>query len=485
MKRRTVLALVAAITASAGVAACQGFKEAFTAHVDVVAKAGSQELTVSQLAKLLAGVQVPVTPDIAKAIANIWMDFQLLGQAAAANDTLNQPKVVDDALWGLIAQQRFGKFHDQLVKTYPGLDTIGTAADYAKGEFLAAQHILFLVAPTSTPAQKDSIHRQASMVRAEVTSANFARMAKEYSGDPGSKDRGGQLDVFTKGQMVAPFQAAVLALQPGQISPLVQTQYGYHIIRRNSYDEVKAEFVRAASGPAIQKADSAWMAGLDAAANIKIVPTAASTVKNVVPDLEGHTKDKTVLATWTGGDFTVARLVKWLEAAPQKEQLAEQVRAAPDSSIVTLLRQVLRTELLLRAADSAKVVLDSAEMASIRATYSAAVVNLWNKLGVSPTLLADSGKTPTARQRVAAGIVDGFLDRLMHQQAQFVPIAPPMEKVMREKYGAKLSTAGLERAVEATRQAKAASDSARAKSRPPTEVPIGGAPPTPAKPGPR
>ena len=278
---------------------------------------------------------------------------------------------------------------------------------------------------------------------------------------------------------------ALPIFKPGQISGLVQTQFGWHIIRRNTFEEVKDEYARMASGPAVAKADSIWIAGQEAAASIKIMPTAASTVKNVVPDLEGHASDKTVLATWVGGDFTVARLVRWLDAAPQKEQLAQQVRAAADSSIDQLLRQVLRTELLLRAADSAKVVLDSAEMAEVRKNYTDAVVNVWTKLGVSPTLLADSGKTAAARQKVAASIVDGFLERLMKQQAQFVPIAPPMEKVMRGKYGAKLSTAGLERAVAEIKKDKEAADSARAKSRPPTEVPIGGAPAKPAKPGPR
>src|SRR5664279_896018 len=140
MKRRTVLALTAALTLSFGVAACQGLKDALTAHVNVAAKAGSQELTVDQLSKLLTGVQVPLTADIAKAIANIWVDYQLLGEAAAKNDTLNDPKLVDDALWAFLAQQRVGKYHEQIVKTY-NVPTSAGPTEYAKGEYMAAQHI--------------------------------------------------------------------------------------------------------------------------------------------------------------------------------------------------------------------------------------------------------------------------------------------------------------------------------------------------------
>jgi hypothetical protein len=482
MKRRTTLALATAITAATTLAACQGFKEAFTAHVDVAAKAGTQELTVEQLAKLLGGVQVPVTTDIAKAIANIWVDYQLLGQAAAHNDTLNQAKLVDDALFAYLAQERVTKFHDQLVKGYPGLDTLGNEAEYKKGDLLAAQHILFSADDPQNfaklaPAQKEEIHRLALSVRPKVTSANFSQMATQYSKDAGSKVNGGSLHIFPKGRMVKPFQDALSALAPGQISGVVTTEYGYHIIRRYTYAEVKEEFSRATSGPAIKRADSTWMAGLEAAGKFKVMPNAATTVKNMVTDLDAHARDNTVLATWVGGDFTVARLVKWLAAAPQKEQMAENIRQRPDTEVVGMIKQVVNNELVLRAADSAKVILDSAEMAGIRQNYSKAVVNLWTQLGITPTILADSGKTVAAREKVAAAMVDQFVDRLMHQQAQFVAVAPPMENVMREKFGSKLSTAGLERAADLAKKQKAAADSARAKGRPPTEVPIGGAPP--------
>ena len=70
---------------------------------------------------------------------------------------------------------------------------------------------------------------------------DFAALAREFSTDPGSKNRGGDLGWFGRGMMVKPFEEAAFALKPGEVSPVIESQFGFHVIkmdeRRTSKDE--------------------------------------------------------------------------------------------------------------------------------------------------------------------------------------------------------------------------------------------------------
>jgi peptidyl-prolyl cis-trans isomerase D len=453
--------------------ACEGFKKAMGAHADVVAKAGSQELTVERLSALLGQAKVPVTSDIAKAITNIWVDYQLLGTAAAHDDSLSEPKLVDNALWPIIAQMRAGKWHDVVVKSFH-IDTTGAEAKFNNGEVLAAHHILFMVPQTATPAQTDSIRKVAEGVRAQVTPSNFNAMASKYTQEPGGAQRGGDLGVFPKGAMVPQFEQAVEALKPGQVSPLVKTQFGFHIIRRSTYSEVAPEVASRLNGPALQSADSVYITKLETAGNIQFKPNAVATIKEAAKDLDAHRADKTVIATSKAGDFTVARLTRWLEAFQQREDLGKRLQSAPDSIVLSFAKNVLRNELVLHQADSAKVELTPEEMKDLHTRFTEVVTASWDQLGISPKSLADSAKTVPAREKLASARADAYLDKLMNQQAGFVQVPPPLEMLMKEKYNVTINVAAMDKAVAASAAVKSKADSLRAKNAPPSEVPMGG-----------
>jgi len=111
------------------------------------------------------------------------------------------------------------------------------SAKFELPERIQARHILLMTIDpntrlplsTNTVAEKrkqiEDIHKQL------LAGADFATLAKQYSEDPGSKANGGELPVFTRGQMVPEFEAAAFALKTNEISDVVTSPFGFHLIK--------------------------------------------------------------------------------------------------------------------------------------------------------------------------------------------------------------------------------------------------------------
>lgn len=112
-----------------------------------------------------------------------------------------------------------------------------------------ASHILIGFGVSATPQAKQEAKKKAEAVLAEVKKkdSNFEALAKQYSQDPGSAEKGGDLGLFGRGAMVKSFEDAVFSMTPGAVSDLVESDYGYHIIKlteikgaAQGLDDVKA-----------------------------------------------------------------------------------------------------------------------------------------------------------------------------------------------------------------------------------------------------
>lgn len=126
------------------------------------------------------------------------------------------------------------------------------ASRYKADEQRRASHILIQVEPDAKPAVREAARKKAEEILDEVRKSpgRFAELAKKYSQDPGSAEKGGDLGYFDRGMMVKSFADAVFALgKVGDISGVVKSDYGYHIIeltgiqpgRTRTLDDVRKE----------------------------------------------------------------------------------------------------------------------------------------------------------------------------------------------------------------------------------------------------
>ncbi len=484
MKTRSLLAFAAA---GVTLAACQGLKDAFSAHTDVAARAGSQELTVTRLADLLGKtpLQIQPTKENANAIAALWVDYQLLGLAAAKGDSLTSPKEIEAAAQGYIADrmlQHFSAHVDSTLMTSPASEA---SYDAGASNVFDARHILFQFPIGATPQQKDSVKKKAEAVLAQVNDRNFADLARKYSGDPGSAKQGGDLGVFQRTEMVPEFGNAVAGLKPGEISKLVQTQYGYHIIQRLTYAQAKTQYDSTYPRIANQGAERAYIAKLDSGSNIQVKPGAANTAKVAALDMAGHRDDNGVLATFNGGKLTVGRFVMWLQGMPPSQNIPQRMQTVPDSLIDNFLHGLAGQEVMLQRADSMKLGLTADEKDQLYKGFAGWIAQGWATLGVDPSMLADSVKGgESARETFAAGRVDSLIAGIMNGKVRAMGLPTPVTNMLESKYKWSISQAGIDRVVELARKFRTSADSARAANQPPSAVPLPGQPPKDTNPAP-
>lgn len=111
---------------------------------------------------------------------------------------------------------------------------------FMRQEEVQVRHILFKVPANADEEQEAQVRTAAEKVLAELRDgADFATMAQEHSEDEATAEQGGELGFFPRGQMVPAFDAAAFALTVGQLSELIRTEFGFHILRVE--DKVEAE----------------------------------------------------------------------------------------------------------------------------------------------------------------------------------------------------------------------------------------------------
>jgi peptidyl-prolyl cis-trans isomerase D len=136
-------------------------------------------------------------------------------------------------------------------------------ARLATQEERRASHILITAAKDAPAAEKEKAKAKAQSLLDAIKNApaTFAEVAKANSQDPGSAVKGGDLDFFARGAMVKPFEDAAYAMKKGDISALVESDFGFHIIqltdikaaKQKSFEESKAELIEDAKKQQAQK----------------------------------------------------------------------------------------------------------------------------------------------------------------------------------------------------------------------------------------
>jgi parvulin-like peptidyl-prolyl isomerase len=232
---------------------------------------------------------------ITAAIENVGSQpaFDQLLKTNGLTEDVFRTKRTDDATAEAVIQRELKiNVTDDEVKNYYDTHT----SDYEQPEMVRVSHILiYTVDPVTRealpPAQSDARRKLSdNIVKAARNGADFSKLAKQYSEDPGSKASGGELLPFPRGQMLPEFESAAFALTNNEVSDVITTSVGYQIIKllekipskKTSYLTAIAEIKQGLTQQKFRQLAPAYLDGLQKAANVQILDPSLK-VTNVPP----------------------------------------------------------------------------------------------------------------------------------------------------------------------------------------------------------
>jgi hypothetical protein len=487
---RKTIALLVLVTATV-TGACDGIGQAMTSHTDILARAAGHELTIEQAAGLVAPHEhIPAQAEVVDAIATLWVDYTLLATAAAQDSTLANVDL-DLLLGPYMEQEVVYRLREEVIE----VDTAITEDELRQrfeatqpGAEVRARHILLRVAADAPQEQRDSVRTLAAELQQRAAAGeDFAGLAREFSQD-GSATQGGDLGFFGRGAMVAPFEEAAFALQPGEISGIVETPFGLHIIkveerRSASFDEQKDQFRAQDAQRRLQEAADAYVTGLTDTLNITLqegaVQNAKEMARNPSMELRGRASER-ALVRYEGGELSAQEFLDVMRGWDAQNRT--RLSSGPDAEMQQVLEGLTRNEVLVGEARKQGLDLTPTEQDSLRRGLQTQLRMAVSQAGLTSIQPQDGETMNQAIERK----VNAYLEAILRGEQNVVPLGP-IAFSLRQQYGGEVferATAPTVAQIEMARPATGAQPELPPTA-PPVPVDTGGASPvTPATPPP-
>jgi peptidyl-prolyl cis-trans isomerase C len=434
---------VAALMGALTLTACDGFGQAMTSHTDVLARAAGHELSVEQTTNLLAPVtRIPAQTDVVDAVANLWIDYILLATAAGQDTTLANVNL-DAILEPQFNQQLVFRLRDEVIQvdTMLGEEELRRLFDQEQPSAeIRARHILFRMPPDAAPQVREGVMARARQVQQEAAAgADFAQLAAQHTEEPNGGERGGDLGYFGRGQMVPMFEEAAFALQPGQVSDLVETPFGIHIIkledrRLPDYPAMRDDFREMMVQRRIAEAEEGYLTQLTEGRRLEVEQGAVDIARELArkPSTSlSRRASQRPLVRYSDGALTAGEYLLLMQQRPAG--MRGQISAASDEQLRDWLRLLARDEILIDEARRRGLAPPQAEQDSARMQLRQELRAAAREAGLLP-LTAAAGETQNqAVQRQVLALLQGIING----EREVVPLGA-LGFTLREQFGAEL-----------------------------------------------
>jgi len=429
-----------------------GCREAFTAHVTMVARADGAELPVSRLAEMIATApDVPVEREVVELLARRWVEFTLLARRTAAGDSLLDSAWVVEAMWPDIQRLVVDSLREVMTQDLvnPAPNVVDSA--YRAGNLRYVAHILQRASPDASADVRQAKRVAAQQIRERLAGGETWETLNRLNDDTAAASRGGVIGPLVRGTTVPRFENAAFALGPGEVSDVTETNLGFHVILRPELNDVRPDFGLAVEAHLRRRADSAIAQQVLEQYGVEVTNTAPATIRQVGQDPFRARSSRKALATYDGGRFVVEDLVRWIQVL--RPDVVQRLSQAPDEQLVMLTRSLVGQDLLWRRADSMGIDLRPEQFAEIRARYAQQLGAIRGLLGARLDSVPEDQAVRDAQTDLR---VERYLEAAVASNVQFVPVPPFLAERLLQEADWAVRTAGVARVVEQARRMRAA-----------------------------
>lgn len=420
---------------------------------EVLARAAGFEFPAQTAAEILAPQsELPNQPEVAEALADLWVQYYLLARASIQDTTLQNLDVEP-----LVTRQVEGQLVSELRDLVIQVDTVIPDEELrnrfvaeAPGSRVRARHILLKFPEGASQVQVDSVRALAESLRSRILEGeDFEELAREYSQDAATASRGGDLGSFGKNEMVPPFEAAAFALSEGELSQVVETTFGLHLIRVEerivpSFEDQRDQFKTQLQNRMVMQAESTYVANLMDRAALEFDPEGMETIRQLASDPGMELSPRALgraLVRYQGGSLTLGEFRAWLlTSAPN---VPPQIQAASDEQLENLLRSLTQSELLVAEAGKEGLEVPQARRDSLAGGVLTGVKEIARQLGFLDLQPMEGERMDATADRAVRDI----LVQIVQEGREVYPLQT-VAFALKEQYGARIYPSGVDRTVE-------------------------------------
>lgn len=411
------------------VAACKGgAMSPEEAKKAVVVEAGASKVTGERLAGWLAQSPQRPTAPAASLLISTWLDAAQLDEALRKGPALDDSVTVDAVIGPDAARGSLFAYWGKRAASRPPVTDAQADSLADLDRVRVFQHIFIKMPPGADSATATAIvNRARAILKRARDGANFTALVKEVSEDSASKARNGFLPAFSREELPQQIAQPTWDLKPGEISPILGSGLGAHIVRRVQRAESR-EALKAWLAPRFsRRIDSMYIDSLTRANGLAVAADAAVRLRAMSPEPMLPT-DGAPMVTWRGGALTPAEVRQQLGMMSPIDRA--NLAIASDSGAAALLREFGQRKMIQPFASP-----NGVPSAEARTALTPQYKNGLDSAKARIQLFSNGKPVGDA-----AG---AYIDAILTQQIYYRPMPGALVAVLRQRYPAKVNEAAL------------------------------------------